>query len=71
VLTFHPVLPMRAALVAGVAAALALLALASLSPTTERPRASVAEAPSFRVPIAAVAYSRDPLALALADPVSH
>jgi len=37
---------MRAVLVAGVAAALALFALASLSPTAGRPRASVAEAPS-------------------------
>jgi hypothetical protein len=62
---------MRAAFVAGGAAALAILALASLSPTPERPRAGVAEAPSFRVPIAAVAYSRDSLALALADRVSH
>jgi hypothetical protein len=70
-LTFHPVLSMRAAFVAGVAAALAILALASLSPTAQRPRASVAEATSFRVPIAAVAYSRDPLALASADSVSH
>jgi hypothetical protein len=64
VLTLHRVLPMRAALVAGVAAALALFALASLSPTAGRPRASVAEAPSFRAPIAApVAYSHDPLAV--------
>jgi hypothetical protein len=62
---------MRAALVAAAAATLGLLALASLSPTAERPRAGVAEAPSFRVPIAAVAYSRDPLALALGDSVSH
>jgi hypothetical protein len=69
VLTFYPVLPMRAALVAGVAAALAILALASLQPTAERPR--VAEATSFRVPMAALAYSRDPLALARADSVSR
>jgi hypothetical protein len=62
---------MRAACVAGVAAALAILAFASLSPTAQRPRASVAEATSFRVPIAAVAYSRDPVALASADSVSH
>jgi hypothetical protein len=72
VLTFHPVLPTKAALVAGVAAALAILALANLSPTAQRPRATVAEATSFRVPIAApVAYSRDPLALARADSVSR
>ena len=70
VLTFHPALPMRAALVAGVAAALAILALAGLQPTAERPR--VAKATSFRVPMAApVAYSRDPLALAGADSVSR
>jgi len=72
VLTFHPVLPMRAALVAGVAAALAVLALANLSPTAQRSRATVAEATPFRAPIVApVAYSRDPLALARADTVSR
>ena len=60
----YSVLPMRAAFVAGGAAALAILALASLSPALERPRASVAEARSFRAPVAApVAYSRDPLAV--------
>jgi hypothetical protein len=69
VLTFQPVLPMRAALLAGVAAALVILALANLSPTAERLRAGVAEAPSFRVPTAAVVYSRD--SLALANRVSH
>ena len=65
VFAFHPVLPMRAALVAAAAAALALLALASLSPTVEvpRPRASVAQEPQFRVHIAAPAV-RDPVVLA-------
>jgi hypothetical protein len=38
---------MRAAFVAAAAATLGLLALASLSPTAERPRAGVAEAKSF------------------------
>ena len=72
VLTFHPVLPMRTVFVAGGAAALAISALANLSPTTERPRASVAEATAFRVPIAAsVAYSRYPLALARADSLNR
>jgi hypothetical protein len=62
VLTFHPVLPMRAAVVASVGAALALFALASLSPAP--PRASVAQMPPVRAPIAAsVAYSRDSLAV--------
>ena len=71
-LTFHPVLPMRAALVAAAAAALGLLALASLPPAAERPRGGVAEATSSRAPIAVpVAYSRDPLALARADSVSR
>ena len=71
--TFHPVvLPMRAALVAGVAAGLAILALANLSPPTQQPRASLAETTSFRAPVATpVAYSRDPLALARADGVSR
>jgi hypothetical protein len=59
--TFHPVLPMRAALVAVGAAALALLALASLSPTAVGPR-TMATAPSFSAPIAArVAYAPAPL----------
>jgi hypothetical protein len=62
VLTFHPVLPMRAAVMASVGAALALLALASLSPAA--PRASVAQMPPVRAPIAAsVAYPRDSLAV--------
>ena len=62
---FHPVLPMRAAVVAGAAAALGLLALASLPPTAEapRPRANVAQEPQFRVHIAAPAV-RDPVVLA-------
>jgi hypothetical protein len=63
-LTFHPpVLPMRAALVAAMAAALGILALASLSLTGERPRASEAQEPQFRAHIAAPAM-RDPVALA-------
>jgi len=63
---------MRAAFVAAAAAALGLLALASLSPTAKQPRASVAEATSFRAPVAApVAYSRDPLAVARTDSVSR
>jgi hypothetical protein len=62
VLTFHPVLPMRAAVMASVGAALALFALASLSPAP--PRASVAQMPPVRAPIAAsVAYPRDSLAV--------
>jgi hypothetical protein len=60
VLTFHSVLPMRAAVVVSVGAALALFALASLSPAP--PRASVAQMPPVRAPIAAsVAYPRDSL----------
>ncbi len=62
VLTFHPVLPMRAAVVASVGAALALFALASLLPAP--PRASVVHMPPVRAPTAAsVAYSRDSLAV--------
>jgi len=62
VLTFHPVLPMRAAVVASVGAALALFALASLSPAP--PHASVAQMPPVRAPIAVpVAHSRDSLAV--------
>jgi hypothetical protein len=62
VLTFHPVLPMRAAVVASVGAALALFALASLLPAP--PSASVAHMPPARAPIAApIAYSRDSLAV--------
>jgi hypothetical protein len=55
VLTFHsPVLPMRATLVAAIAAALGLLALANLSPG---PRAGVAQDPQLRAPIVAPAVS--------------
>jgi hypothetical protein len=54
---------MRAALVAAMAAALGILALASLSLTGERPRASEAQEPQFRAHIAAPAM-RDPVALA-------
>jgi hypothetical protein len=62
VLTFHSVLPIRAAVVASVGAALALFALASLSPAP--PRASVAQMPPVRAPIAVWdAYSRDYLAV--------
>jgi hypothetical protein len=61
VLTFQrSVLSSRAALVAGIGAALALSALASLSP--ELPRANAAQMP--RDPIAAsLAYSHDPLVI--------
>jgi len=62
VLTFHPVLPLRAALVAGAAAALALLALANLS-TSAPPIARVDKALSVRTHITAPVW-RDPLALA-------
>jgi hypothetical protein len=62
VLTFYPVLPMRAAVVASVGAALALFAPASLSPAP--PRASVAQMPPVRAPLAAsAAYPRDSLAV--------
>ncbi len=50
-LTFHPLLPMRAALVAGVAAALGLVALANL-PISEPPSASADKA-SLRAPVVA------------------
>jgi hypothetical protein len=61
-LTFHPVLPMRAAIVAAAATALGILALANL--TSVPPRAGVAQEPQLRAPIAAsVAYSRDSLAV--------
>jgi hypothetical protein len=62
---FQPVLPMRATVVAAMAAALGILALASLSPTAEvpRPRANVAQEPQFRAHIAAPAV-RDPVVLA-------
>ena len=61
-LTSHPVLPTRAFLVVGAAAALALLALANLS-ISAPPIARVDQAPSVRAPIAAPVL-RDPLALA-------
>ena len=55
VLTFHSrVLPMRATLVAAIAAALGLFALANLSPG---PRADVARDPQLRAPIVAAAVS--------------
>ena len=63
--TLHPVLPMRAALVAGAAAMLGLLALASLSPTAERPRVSVVEARS------AGQLVREPIALARTDSLTR
>ncbi len=65
VFAFHPVLPMRAAVVAGAAAAVGLLALASLPPTAEapRPRAIVAQEPQFHAHIAAPAV-RYPVVLA-------
>ena len=67
VLTFQPsLLSSRAALVAGIGAALALSALASLSPAP--PRASMAEMPPFHAPKAAsIAYSYDPLLISRAD----
>ena len=62
VLTFHPVLLVRTVVVASVGAALALFALASLSPAP--PRASVPQMLPVRAPIAAsVAYPRDSLAV--------
>jgi hypothetical protein len=62
VLTFHPVLPMRAAIVAAAATALGVLALANL--TSVQPRAGVAPQRQLRAPIAAsVACSRDSLAV--------
>jgi hypothetical protein len=62
VFTFSRVLPMRAALVVGAAAALGLLALANLS-TSAPPIARVDRALSVHAPIAA-SVLRDPLALA-------
>ena len=50
-LTFHPLLTMRAAIVAGVAAGLGLIALANLS-ISEPPSARVDEA-SLRAPVVA------------------
>jgi hypothetical protein len=68
VLTFHPVLPMRDAIVAAVATALGILAMANL--TSVPPRAGVAQEPQLRAPIAAsVAYSRDSLAVLSTDRV--
>jgi hypothetical protein len=62
VLTLHPVLPMRAAIVAAAAAALGILALANL--TSAPSRAGVAQEPQLRAPIAAsVAYPRDSFAV--------
>jgi hypothetical protein len=65
--TFHPVLPMRAALVAGAAAALALVALANL-PTSPPPSASADKAVLVRAPIMSP-VARDPLALARRGPL--
>jgi hypothetical protein len=62
VFAFYRVLPMKAALVAGVGAALGLLALANLS-TSPPPIARADKALSVRAAIAAPAQ-RDPLALA-------
>ena len=57
-LTFHPVLPMRAAMVAAVATALGILALANL--TSVPPRAVLAQERQIRAPTAAsIGYSRD------------
>lgn len=61
-----PVLPMRAAFVAGLAATLGLLALASLPPTADWPRRDVVQAQLFPAPDAAP-VGREPLALAQAD----
>jgi hypothetical protein len=60
--TFHPALAMRAVLVAGLAAALALLALANI-PISGPPIATIAKAPSPRAHIAA-SVAPDPLAFA-------
>jgi hypothetical protein len=55
-LTLHPVLPMRAAIVAAAATAFGILALANL--TSMPPRARVAQESQLRAPIAApVAHS--------------
>ncbi len=58
---FHPVLPMRAAFVACIAAVLGILALANLSSTAPL-SASAGKSPSVRAPIALAA--RGPIALA-------
>jgi hypothetical protein len=67
VLTFQPsVLSSRAALVAGIGAALVLSALASLSP--EPAPARVAQMPPIHAAIAAsIAYSHGPLVISRAD----
>jgi len=57
---------MRAAFVAGAAATLGLLALASLPPTAEWPRHGVVRAQLFRAPVTAPVV-HEPLALAHAD----
>jgi hypothetical protein len=51
-LTFHPVLPMRAVLVAAAAAGLGLLALANMS-ISEPPSARADKALSVRAPVVA------------------
>ena len=67
-LTLHPMLPMRAAIVAAAATALGILALANL--TSVPPHAGVAQEPQLRAPTAAsVAYSRDSLAVLSTDMV--
>ena len=67
VLRSHPVLPLRASIMAGAATALGILAMTNL--TSVPPRAGTAQEAQLRGPIAAsVAYSRDSLAvLARAD----
>jgi len=55
-LTLHPMLPMRAAIVAAAATAIGILALANL--TSVPPRAGLTQEPQLRAPIAApVAHS--------------
>jgi hypothetical protein len=71
VLTLHPVLPMRAAVVAGATAALGLLALASLSATPEPPRAGVVQAAAFPGPIASANVVREPFALTRSDSLTR
>jgi hypothetical protein len=66
VFTLRPVLPMRAAFVAGAAATLGLLALASLPSTADWPNRSVVQPPFFRA-LAAASVVHEPLALARAD----
>jgi hypothetical protein len=65
------VLSVRALFVAAAAATLGLLALANLSPTTAGPR-SMAEAPSFGVPVVArVVYKpAPPVIVSQADQLS-